>query len=448
MTMKLTAEQKNSFRIFLEEFKKTEITENEGEIIPYREFDKKRADAEKVFRVTIDQFLSGRITIDEFKQASSEFCFKYPYWGFKAFSGQMQLNQYVNNIADAKREKILRDSLALPKSNDEAKTKINSMAQYLGELKVSSGNAKSIPRVNQTYLLTYFWSLQDREKWPIFYGSYKKQFSDINFSIEVAETPGEEYIAFVDFFEALRSYVIEELGIRDEVPYWFIEHVFWIQFLKKKSPQTEELERHIERPRVDIEGGSWIPPIIADLPQLALNQESVWSKANKIAAERAFEIKLQYVFQILGYQVIGLGQGTGREPDGVAISIHSHEHPAYAIIFDGKAREKCYSIGTEDRAIVEYIRNKQKELIKQHIDKLSFLIVSSEISDSSSTKGLAMRIYLQTRVPVILVRADDLLRVVEEKLKNCDIDHGQLEELFIETGLLTREKIAEILGAR
>ena len=29
----------------------------------------------------------------------------HPYWGFKGFSGQMQLNQYVNNIEDGAQEK-------------------------------------------------------------------------------------------------------------------------------------------------------------------------------------------------------------------------------------------------------------------------------------------------------------------------------------------------------
>ncbi len=448
MSLSLTTQQKATFKKFLEEFRGTETLENEGELIHYRDIDKKRAEVEPVIRKVLDDYLSGNIPLEKFKKLSSDLSFAHPFWGFKAFSGQMQLNQYSNNIHDEQHDVILKKALTAPKDIDEAKNKINDLARYLGELKISTGNPKSIPRTNQSFLLTYFWSMQDREKWPIFFGSYKKQFPEIQFPIEGADSPGEEYASFVDFFDALRRFAVEELKVNEESLVWFIEHVLWVQFLKKETPTVEEKRGRATKVVSESERGGWIPPIIADLPQLALNKDSVWSTSNKISAERAFEIKLQYVFQILGYQVFGLGQGSGREPDGVAISLHSHENPAYAILFDGKAREKSYSIGTEDRAIIEYIRNKRKELIRERIDKLSFLIVSSEISDTPSTRETVKRIYLDTRVPLVLMRADDLLYIVEEKLKNYDIDHAQLEPLFVEPGILTREKISEILGAR
>jgi hypothetical protein len=44
------------------------------------------------------------------------------------------------------------------------------------------------------------------------------------------------------------------------------------------------------------------------------------------------------------------------------------------------------------------------------------------------------------------VRAKDLLRIVERKLSNADIDHVQLEDLFLETGVLTADKIVDVLG--
>jgi hypothetical protein len=50
------------------------------------------------------------------------------------------------------------------------------------------------------------------------------------------------------------------------------------------------------------------------------------------------------------------------------------------------------------------------------------------------------------RVPVILVRAKDLLYIVGRKLSNADINHSQLEDLFLETGILTTDKIVDVLG--
>ncbi len=448
MTSALTPKQKSTFKRFLEEFRGTEQLENQGEMLHYRDIDKKRDETSAIIKKALEDYLKGKISLQEFKQASSDFCFAHPYWGFKSFSGQMQLNQYANNIGDPLKEEMLKKAITPPKDLQDAVAKINEMAQFLGDLKVGAENPKSIPRTNQTFLLTYFWSMQEREKWPIYYGSYKKQFPDIEFPIEAAQSPGEEYAAFVMFFDALKRYAGEELGVKEDSMTWFVEHVLWVQFLKKEAPAVAPKKGRSEKVDSTGESGSWIPPIISDLPQLAANTETTWSKTNKVSPERAFEIKLQYVFQILGYQVIALGQGSGREPDGVAISTHSTENPAYAIVFDGKSREKTYSIGTEDRAITEYIKNKRKELNRIRVDKLSFLIVTSEVADTPNTRETAKRIYQDTRVPMVLMRADDLLHVVEEKLKNIDIDHKQLEGLFIETGLLTREKIAEVLGAR
>ena len=44
------------------------------------------------------------------------------------------------------------------------------------------------------------------------------------------------------------------------------------------------------------------------------------------------------------------------------------------------------------------------------------------------------------------MRAKDLLYIVSRKLSNADIDHSQLEDLFLETGVLTADKIIDALG--
>jgi hypothetical protein len=40
----------------------------------------------------------------------------------------------------------------------------------------------------------------------------------------------------------------------------------------------------------------------------------------------------------------------------------------------------------------------------------------------------------------------DLLHIVGRKLSNADINHSQLEDLFLETGILTTDKIVDVLG--
>src|SRR3989344_667324 len=102
-------------------------------------------------------------------------------------------------------------------------------------------------------------------------------------------------------------------------------------------------------------------------------------------------------------------------------------------------------MGTDDRSIIEYIKKKQDELKRQRIIKLSFVIVSSGFANSEAMNGALLNIFRETRVPVILIQARDLLYIIETKLKHADIDLARLENLFLERGQLTREKIVEVL---
>jgi len=445
--MQLTPEQNKLLTSYLSDFVQSPTVEDNSVQLPYAEFDSKRIVAIVELRKMLDCFLSGSFSPADFKGKSEIMSRALPYWGFKNFSGQMQLNQYVNNIDDATKEKQLKNALTLPKTLDEAVLKINNLAEYLTELKTKTDNPKSIPRVNQSFMLSYFWELQVPERYPVFFGSAKNVLENLGFDFKSQESAGAEYKYFAEIYFAIR-FQYEKAGIKENHPIWYVEHVLWNQFKKQQGESEPEIvrEKPINVSKVGkTQDESWIPPVIADLEQLALNQETEWSKKRGLKPDKAFETKLRYLFTVLGYNVTELGQGKGREPDGVAISTDGHAG-YYAIIYDAKAREVNYSIGTGDREIVEYIKNKQRELQRQRVDKISFLIVSSEFLDKPSLDSSLKDIYRATRVPVILVRAKDLLYIVNRKLSNADIDHAQLEDLFLETGVLTTDKIVDVLG--
>jgi len=447
--MQLTQEQEKESGLYLEDFRKTSIVEDNNVKMPFDAFDDKRAIAILELKKMVVDFLAGSLSLVDFKEKSEAVSRTHPYWGFKGFSGQMQLNQYVNNIEDGAKEKNLKDALELPKTLDEAASKIDALAEYLKELKTKTDNPKSIPRVNQSFMLSYFWELQNPELYPVFYGSAKNVLENLGFDFKSQETAGAGYKYFAEICYAVRAFFEDKKGVKERNYTWYVEHVLWHQFKKQNKEVETETRKDIRTPSKakTIKGDeeSWIPPIIADLEKLALNGETEWSKKRSIKPEKAFETMLRYVFTILGYNVTELGQGTGREPDGVAISTDGHSG-YYAIIYDAKAREKEYSIGTGDREIVEYIKNKQRELQKQRVDRVSFLIVSSEFTDNPSLDSALKDIYRATRVPVVLLRAKDLLYIVGRKLSNADINHAQLEDLFLETGILTTDKIVDILG--
>lgn len=448
--MNLTQEQEKELRVYLEEFQKSSTVTDNGVDIEFASFDNKRVEAISEIKDIVSDFLKGTLTSTEFKEKSDLMSRKYPYWGFSGFSGQMQLNQFVKNIEDSEKDKHLKEALSLPQTLDEAVIKINNLAEYLTQLKTKSDNPKSIPRVNLSFMLSYFWEVQSPEALPVFYGSAKNVLENLGFDFKTQETTGDEYRYFVEIYSVIRTFYIEKANVNDPHPVWFVEHVLWKQFTKKHTDVAEENVKIIPSQNkstqvVKMDDESWIPSIVADLEKLALNQETEWSIKRNIKPEKAFETKLRYVFTILGFNATELGQGRGREPDGVAISSDGHSG-YYAIVYDAKAREKEYTIGTQDREIVEYIKNKQRELQRQRVDKVSFLIVSSEFNDRTSLDSSLKDIYRATRVPVVLVRAKDLLYVVGKKLSNADIDHTQLEDLFLETGILTIDKIVDVLG--
>lgn len=446
--MKLNTEQEQEIKTYLNDFRQSSMVRDNDEDITYQSFDEKRVGAIPEIEEIVKDFLDGSMSVTDFKEKSDSLSRKYPYWGFGGFSGQMQLNQYAKNIENPQKEQRLREALVLPKDLNEAVAKINNLAEYLSELKTTAENPKSIPRVNQSFMLSYFWEMQSPEAFPVFYGSAKNVLEAMGFDFKTQETIGDEYRYFADIYNEIRTLFETKESINEQYPIWYVEHVLWKQF--NKQHESEGDVKIIETPlKIELakksDEESWIPPIVADLEKLALNQETEWSKKRGQKPEKAFETKLRYVFTILGFNTTELGQGKGREPDGVAISTDGHSG-YYAVVYDAKAREKEYVIGTGDREIVEYIKNKQRELQRQRVDKISFLIVSSEFTDRSSLDSSLKDIYRATRVPVVLVRAKDLLYIVGKKLSNADIDHTQLEDLFLDTGILTIDKIVDVLG--
>lgn len=92
----LDVDQKNQLLIWLEEFLKQPSVANEGAGEPYRKFDERRASAVPAINSILQRYLSGDITIEEFNDKNEKICREHPYWGFKGFSGQMQLNHREN----------------------------------------------------------------------------------------------------------------------------------------------------------------------------------------------------------------------------------------------------------------------------------------------------------------------------------------------------------------
>jgi len=184
----------------------------------------------------------------------------------------------------------------------------------------------------------------------------------------------------------------------------------------------------------------WIPPIISDLELLSKRDESL-VELHGPNLQAVFEDRLCDAFKLLGYEVRQLGHKVARrEPDGIAMSRKDH----YAILFDAKSSSDGYYVGTDDREIMEYIDHWEETLSEEGMSQVFFLIVSSQFKGDfqKSIRSIAY----SKNVLLTLLKAEDLLYLLERRMKEPKLRPGILRWLFCEAGLLTRERIDELLS--
>ena len=202
--MEMTQQQKDKLKQLLDIFNKEGNVFNKNTSSSYKDFDKCRLDAIPEFKEMVSEFLSKKISLPELKEKSNRLAIDFNFWGFTGMSGQMQLNQYSNQFSNTKDgADILRTAISLPKNKKEAKEKINNFGKYLRLIRLTAENTKVLPWDKQAFLLSYFWEMQEPEKFPIYYKASRDTLSDLGFNLENHNTYGDEYVAFVNIIENL-----------------------------------------------------------------------------------------------------------------------------------------------------------------------------------------------------------------------------------------------------
>lgn len=175
----------------------------------------------------------------------------------------------------------------------------------------------------------------------------------------------------------------------------------------------------------------FIPPIVQDLVECSANKEKALE----------FEKGVNLVFQMLGFDVQDYGQGTGRNPDGIA---KASQH-GYAILIDAKSRTDNYKIGTDDRTFIEYINKFSEPLRKSGFKNIYLLIVSSGFDTVSATA--IKNIKLETQVVTTLLTAKLLLKILSNKIRTPRLfDLKKFQELLIEDGEVTEKRIDKFIS--
>lgn len=424
---------------------------------------KRRELIKKSLRPLLTGYLDGSIPLAEFKSQNDGLNKANSFWGFGGFKGQMFFNILTNvasdpvdGIPDARFDAALKAALAMPASEAAAQKQINDFSSFvrqLGEQHVAVGNKKtSCPKVGSIpFFLSYFWQVHDPDKWPVYYTNSVNTMEDMNLW-QPGEDAAENYVAFKLMHEELGQLFTRASG--KKFGFYEVEHVFWF---KGGNPLGGERPLHTATPKAKHESvreasaperlpESYVPPIIAILPRMALNEPAliVAAKNSGISLDNAFEKNVNAAFTILGYTTQPLGQGQGRVPDGIAIDQDS----SYAIIWDAKIRADGYSIGTDDRKIREYVQTQTKKLKSRSLKNIYFAIISSSFKDDydDAIRSLKMETIVNE---VCLIQADALVAMVEAKLRDpLQIDLGStgLQRLFCSSGLLTGDMVREALA--
>jgi len=289
--------------------------------------------------------------------------------------------------------------------------------------------------------------------WPVYYTNGVNTMTDLNIW-RPSEDAAEDYLAFKRIHELLAKLFSETSGRTFGL--YDVEHVFWFKggnpFDALRAGQKAD-EPSLVKPdgKLPASAGedrlpeSYVPPIVAILPAMARHEKWLVEAAKRSGTSlvKAFEKHIDAAFTILGYKTKLLGQGQGRVPDGLALARDDH----YAILWDGKVREGPYSLGTDDRAIREYITTQNRELSRSYRN-IYYIIVSGSFADDFDDAIASIKMETEVR-EVVLLEAEALVLIVEAKLRaplQLTLGPDGLQRFFIKSGGLTAAMVREFLA--
>jgi len=285
----------------------------------------------------------------------------------------------------------------------------------------------------------------------VYYTNSVNTMIDLNLW-QPSEDLADDYVRYKHLQEELAVVFTQEAGRPFDL--YGVEHVFWF---KGGNPYGEakplrEIEqatpRQVSHPTLDDAStisrlpDSYVPPVIAILTSMARNEPGLeeTARASGTSLVRAFEKSIHAAFTVLGFDTKLLGQGSGRVPDGLAIE---HDN-SYAILWDAKIREDGYSMGTDDRAIRDYVMTQSRELKRRRaLRNIYYAIVSSGFKDDHDDLIRSIKMETDTN-EVCLMEAAALVAMVDAKLRNplqVSLGPDGLQRLFSNSGILTGDDV-------
>jgi hypothetical protein len=425
---------------------------NASQEYSHEQLDRRRIEVIPEVLSILQNYLSNNIQLDEFKTQIDSINKRNRLWGFKGINGQMFFNLLAKiSLANGKAnelEVLLKRSLLLPESPQKAAKILDEFAKFTKGLSQYVDDPRGAPKVGSiSFFLSYFWQIQAPQTYPVYYTSMVNILQEYNLWTPT-ENIGESYISFYNLNHKLIELFSNKSGRK--LTLWDVEHAFWFMAMPEQTTETK-LQKPtdtpaIEKKIIEIElPDSYIPPVVGILPRLAANDIDLANVCKTMGSsiEVIFEKRIDVLFKMLGYETEALGYGHGRSPDGVAICREFH----YAIGYDAKVRQQPYTMGTDERAIREYIYGLSDRLKKQGIKHIYFMVISSSFSGDHDDVIRSLKMDTDVR-EVLLVEAGALIALLETKLRDPLLTLGPegVQRLLADSGILTEADVREFQG--
>ncbi|MEX2198415.1 MAG: hypothetical protein WD886_06355 [Burkholderiales bacterium] len=426
---------------------------------------------EKILTPLLAGYLAKEVSAADFKRKVDGTNKQNPLWGFSGIKGQMFFNMLMNTADDASEcDNQLRSAIREPANEEDAVTQLRNFRSYVervGERFVAGGgDARGRPKPSSVpFFVSYFWQIQRRDVWPVYYTNTVQVVEGMNLWAATGET-ADDYLAYKRLHEILVNLFSEAAG--KPFSLYDVEHVFWFKGGKMLDASSAAAVASLTRPvpaiqpsgaatstqppltqalQSSLHSDSYVPPIVAVIPKLALNDPELQEAARRSGTtlERAFEKSINAAFTVLGFETQLLGQGMGRVPDGQAIAVDE----SYALLWDAKARSDSYRMGTDDRVMRQYIDTQSRGLKRgRAVRNIYYLIISSGFSDEFD--DLIRTLKMETNVDeVCLVEAAALVAIVDQKLRaplSVNLGSDGIQRLFSSSGRITASDVLKHLA--
>lgn len=209
------------------------------------ELDRQRVELiEKELQPLLKEYLAGQTALPALKSKIDGLTKQHRYWGFSGIKGQMFFNQIVNVADDpGQLDAALKVAIVVPASDDAASSQLQAFERYvsrIGEKFVGGGGAKqkrpktgSIP-----FFVSYFWQIQDRMVWPVYYTSSVKAMMKLALWAPSGNV-ATDYLTFKHIHQELATIFSREGGRTFGL--YGVEHVFWnVEHPPEDEPKTKK----------------------------------------------------------------------------------------------------------------------------------------------------------------------------------------------------------------